>query len=61
MPCVSFEGIVTGIHSVKVDVVIEDYVKPQCVGEVRAVLSYDEVILGLSDVKQVVSFEGKCE
>ena len=53
------EGIIASIHSVKVNVTVEQDVEPQSIGEVREIRSDDEVIFSTSSVNDVIGFECK--
>jgi len=53
------KGIIPDIHSVKVDVMVEQDVEPQSIREVRAIWSDDEVICGASSIDDVIGFECK--
>jgi len=57
------EGIITSIHSVEVDIAVEQDIEPQSIGEVRAVQPDDEVVLGASSINDIISFEseGMCD
>ena len=49
------------IDAIELDVSVEQYIKPQAIGEVGAILLDDEVILRFLDINEVVGFESQCE
>ena len=53
------KGIVTQEDAVKVDISVKEDIDPQYMRESRAVDLYDKSVLGLLDIKEVVSMEGK--
>jgi len=59
--CVGFEHIVSWIDAVEVNIMAEDNVVPQGVREIWAVLMDDEVVLGLPDINEVISFKQECK
>jgi len=58
---VCFKCIVACIDTIQVDVSVEQYIKPQANGEVRAILSDNKVILSFLDINEIVGFESQSE
>jgi len=61
MSGVCFEYIVACIDMIEVDVLVEQNVEPQAIGEVRAILSDNKVILSFLDINEIVGFESQSE